>query len=85
MHTFKVVKESNGWAVRLGEGMTTPFWSRKLAVMEADRLCAALRRHGEGARVVIDPNELGEAPRTFDRFAEDRLKAFGALHAPRRP
>ena len=85
MHTFRVVKESNGWAVRLGEAMTTPFWSRKLAMMEADRLCEALRRHGEAARVVIDPNELGEAPRTSDRFAEDRLRAFRALHAPRRP
>lgn len=85
MHTFRVVKESNGWAVRLGEGMTTPFWSRKLAVLEANRLCEALRRHGEAARVLIDPNELGKASRTSDRFVEDRLKAFEARHAPRRP
>ena len=85
MHTFRVVKETNGWAVRLGDAMTTPFWSREPAVLEANRLCEALRRHGEAARVVIDPNELGEAPRTSDRFTEDRLRAFGARHAPRRP
>lgn len=85
MHTFRVVKESDGWAVRLGDAMTTPFWSRRLAVLEATRLCEALRRHGEAARVVIDANELGESTGTSDRFVEDRLRAFEARHAPRRP
>jgi len=54
MHTFKVVKEPHGWAVRLGHGMTTPFWSRAVAIQEANCLCDALRRHGEVAEVVIE-------------------------------
>jgi hypothetical protein len=54
MHTFKVVKEPHGWAVRLGDGMCTPFWSRTQAIREANRLCEALRLHGVSAEVVVD-------------------------------
>ena len=54
MHTFKVVKESYGWAVRLGAGVSTPFRSRAFAIKEADCLCADLCRHGENAQVVIE-------------------------------
>jgi hypothetical protein len=54
MHTFKVVKEPHGWAVRLGHGMCTPFWSQAQAVREANRLCGALRLHGASAEVVVD-------------------------------
>jgi hypothetical protein len=53
MHTFKVVKEPHGWAVRLGEGMCTPFWSRAKAIREAGRLCQALRLHGVSAEVIV--------------------------------
>ena len=54
MHTFKVVKEPHGWAVRLGPGMCTPFWSETLAIREAERLCQALRAHGVAAEVIVE-------------------------------
>ena len=52
MQTFRVVKEPHGWAVRLGPGMCTPFWSKALALREAERLCRALRAHGLRLAVV---------------------------------
>ncbi|HXQ12281.1 MAG TPA: hypothetical protein VN805_14895 [Caulobacteraceae bacterium] len=66
MHTFKVVKEHHGWAVRLGDGMCTPFWSRAQAIREANRLCEALRMHGVSSEVVVevDPDEPMGASRT---------------------
>jgi hypothetical protein len=54
MVTFKVVKERHGWAVRMGEQMTTPFWSRGLAVREADCIAAGIRRHGVVVEVLIE-------------------------------
>jgi hypothetical protein len=62
MIVFNVVKEHHGWAVRMGELMTTPFWSRDLAVLEANRLAASIRRHGERAEVVVESLEPREAP-----------------------
>ena len=53
MITFKVVKEQHGWAIRMDERMT-PFWSRDLAIREANCLVAAIRRHGEYAEVSVD-------------------------------
>ena len=61
MITFNVVKETHGWAVRMDQRMTTPFWSRDSAIEEAHGLADAIRRHGECARVVVegpDPSEL---------------------------
>jgi hypothetical protein len=75
MHSFVVRSEPYGWTVQLGSGVTTHFRSRDRAVAEADRLCEALRRHGEAARVVIDRGEL-EAPRNPARLAEGPLSAF---------
>jgi len=60
MHTFKVVKEPCGWAVRLGHGMSSPFWSRAVAIQEANCLCDALRSHGEAAEVVIEEIDFNE-------------------------
>lgn len=57
MITFKVVKEQHGWAVRMGEQMTTPFWSRVLAIREADRMAAGIRRHGAVTEVLIEEVE----------------------------
>ena len=64
MITFIVVKEPDGWAVRMGEQMTTPFWSRTLAVREAHCLADAIRRHGQGVEVLIDDDEdeIASAP-----------------------
>ena len=54
MHRFKVVKEPHGWAVRLEPGVCTPFWSKALAIREAERRCRSLRAHGVAAEVVVD-------------------------------
>jgi hypothetical protein len=55
--TFKVVKERHGWAIRTGEEMMTPFWSRELAIREADRMAAGLSRHGALTEVYIEEVE----------------------------
>ena len=73
MHTFKVVKEPYGWAVRLNSGMVTPFWSWALAVQEANCLCDALRSHGVRAEVVIEGVDSSEAAKTASRFGAARL------------
>jgi hypothetical protein len=60
MITFNVVKEEHGWAIRIGERMTTPFRSRDVAIREANCLADAIRCHGVCAEVIIegaDPNE----------------------------
>ena len=54
MIIFDVVKEEHGWAVKMGQRMTTPFWSRTVAITEANRLAAAIRRHGAMTEVVIE-------------------------------
>ncbi len=57
MITFNVVRERHGWAVRSGACMMTPFWSRDLAIREANSLAEALRRHGQQTEVVIETAE----------------------------
>ena len=61
MQTFRVVKEAHGWAVRLGPAVCTPFWSRTLAIAEAERLCRSLRLHGVMAEVCVEAERLGPA------------------------
>ncbi len=58
MITFRVVKEQHGWAIRMGEGMT-PFWSRDLAIRQANSLAAAIRCHGECAEVIVEGADQG--------------------------
>jgi len=60
MITFNVVKEKHGWAIRLGEGMATPFWSKDLAVREANCLAASIGCHGEHTEVVVESAEPNE-------------------------
>jgi hypothetical protein len=60
MITFNVVKEQHGWSIRMGECMMTPFWSRDLAIQEANCLADSIRCHGACAEVVVeraDPND----------------------------
>jgi hypothetical protein len=59
MITFDVVKEEHGWAIRMGERMTTPFWSRDLAIREANCLADAIRGHGECAEVFVEGADQG--------------------------
>lgn len=54
MITFNVVKEPFGWAVKMGQSMTTPFRSRDLAIQEANCLANAIRSHGEQIEVFIE-------------------------------
>ena len=54
MITFKVVKEQHGWAIRMDERMMTPFWSKDLAIREANCLADAIRCHGECAEVIVE-------------------------------
>ena len=77
MHTFKVVREQFGWAVRLGAGMTTPFWSLAAALREANALCEGLRCHGVIAEVVV---EEGEVPELGDARRETARDSVGAPH-----
>ena len=62
MIIFNVVKEEHGWAVRMAAHMTTPFWTRESAILEANSLAKAIRRHGECAEVNIERDAAGEQP-----------------------
>jgi hypothetical protein len=74
MITFNVVKELHGWAIRMGEGMTTPFWSRDLAVREANCLADAIRRHGECAKVIIEDTDPSDSPKMIKGLSSSRLE-----------
>ncbi len=63
--SFRVVKEPYGWAVRLGDGMMTPFRSQSLALQHAEGIADALRLRGEFAEVVVEEvcgSELSRQP-----------------------
>lgn len=68
--SFRVVKEPYGWAVRVGEGMMTPFRSKVLAVRHANGFADALRRCGEPVEVVVEerPAEARSFARRRPRF-----------------
>jgi hypothetical protein len=61
MITFSVIKEQNGWSIRMGEWSMTPFWSEGLAIREANCLAEAIRCHGECAEVIIEGADLNGA------------------------
>ena len=73
MITFSVVKEQHGWAVRSGACMMTPFWSRDLAIREANCLAEAIRRHGQLTEVVIECVER-VVPAALPRLGSTRPK-----------
>ena len=54
MISFNVVKERHGRAIRMGERMTTPFWSRELAIREAYCLTDAIGFQGERTEVNVE-------------------------------
>ena len=60
MIIFNVVKERHGWAIRMDERMITPFWSRDLAIREANCLARAIRCHGECAEVIVEGADASE-------------------------
>ncbi len=66
MITFNVVKEEHGWAIQIGERMTTPFRSRDVAIREANCLADAIRCHGACAKVIIEGSDLNEPQRKIE-------------------
>ena len=76
MITFDVVKEEHGWAVRMGERMTTPFRSRRLAIQEANCLAEAIRRHGESTQVIVEGVRLDEPPSRFRDASPARVNSI---------
>lgn len=76
MITFNVVKDQHGWAVRMGDRMTTPFWRRDLAIREAVCLADAIRRHGEGAEVIVESAAPDQPPERFVDSSSSRLDAL---------
>ena len=75
---FKVVKEQHGWAIRMGERMMTPFWSRDLAIREANCLADAIRCHGECAEVIVEGADPTEPLRKMKGSSSSRLDATPA-------
>ena len=75
MITFNVVKEPCGWAIRIGERMTTPFWSREVAISEANALADAIRCHGECAEVVVEGIQPGVTAKRLNGSNSSRLAA----------
>ena len=71
MICFRVVKEPYGWAVRMGEGMMTPFRSRRHAIEHANGFAEALQQRGERAQVVIEgwPSERKPEARSWSRIS----------------
>lgn len=71
---FRVVKEPYGWAVRMGEGMMTPFQSQTMAIQHASGIVEALRRRGEFAEVIIEQTVCAP-PRANGRSWSSFLRA----------
>jgi hypothetical protein len=70
---FRVVQEPHGWAVRMGEGMMTPFQSQLLAIKHATGFADALRTCGEPAEVVVeDARPPAVQPAPHSRFRPRR-------------
>ncbi len=58
MLIFNVVKEPYGWAIRMGERMSTPYRSRLSAIRDAQVLAEAIRRQGGRIEVVVEDDHL---------------------------
>jgi hypothetical protein len=73
MITFNVVKEQHGWAIRMDDRMTTPFWSKDSAIREANCLADAIRCHGEYAEVIVEGADLNEPVHRIKGSGASRL------------
>ena len=80
MISFFVVKEQHGWAIRMGERMKTLFWSRDLAIREANCLADAIRCHGECAEVIIEGTDPNEMPKRIKGSSSARLDVLMQGH-----
>lgn len=84
MISFRVVKEQHGWSIRTGLGMSTPFWSKALAIREAACLAASIRCHGECTEVIIEDADRNEPPIGIKGVSSSPLEAIltGTLGNP---
>jgi hypothetical protein len=80
MITFSVVKEQYGWAIRAGERMKTLFWSRHLAIREANCLADAIRCHGECVEVIVEGADPNEVPKRIKGSSSARPDALARRH-----
>ena len=80
MVTFEVEKEQYGWAIRMGERMKSLFWSRDLAIREANCLADAIRCHGECAEVIVEGADPNELPTRIKGSSSARLDALMQGH-----
>jgi hypothetical protein len=78
---IKVGREEYGWAIRIGECMTSPFWSRDLAIRDATALANAIRGHGEQVSLVAE-QEDGAVAATSGRASapKGRPRPFGSTN-----
>ena len=81
MITFNIVKEQHGWAIRMGERMRMPLWSKDTAVREANCLADAIRCHGQCTQVMVEGAEPNEPARRIT--GPDRVRLAATLRRPR--
>ena len=80
MITFSVVKDRYGWAIQVGERMKTLFWSRDLAIREANCLADAIRCHGACAEVIVEGADPNEVLKRTKASSSARLDALARGH-----
>ena len=76
MITFEVVKEQHGWAIRMEKRMKMLFWSRDLAIREANCLADAIRCHGECAELIVEGADPSEMSKKIKEPSSNRLDAL---------
>ena len=76
MIVFNVVKEQHGWAVRMADHMSTPFWSRDVAILEANALAQGIRSHGQCAEVAIESLTSSEEAPKAEELSSSWSDAF---------
>jgi len=75
MITFNVVEDQRGWTIKVGERMSTPFWSRALAIQEANCLAGAIRRHGQGTEVLVHCSDTLRIDETGPKRLSELLRS----------
>ena len=78
MIIFRVAEQKHGWSIRLGQGTSTHFRSRDLAIREANQLAENLRRHGASTRVIVQDLDTPDHPVRVDFQSGDRRR-YSAL------
>lgn len=72
MHTFVIARGPYGWTVQLGCAMSAPCKSQTMAIQQAERMAASLRRHGEKVKVIVEPATSDAPPAQVSAAARMR-------------